>query len=80
MRKRPEFPNHIWSYDFVTDSTERGRQLRMLCVLAGLPLVRLGDLSEVLVPVLQRCNLLAERIQLRLHYLIVLKWIRQGRF
>lgn len=33
VRKRPEHPNHIWSYDFVTDSTERGRQLRMLCVL-----------------------------------------------
>jgi len=33
VRKRPERPNHIWSYDFVTDSTERGRQLRMLCVL-----------------------------------------------
>ena len=33
VRKRPESPNHIWSYDFVTDYTERGRQLRMLCVL-----------------------------------------------
>ena len=33
VRKRPEYPNHIWSYDFVTDFTERGRQLRMLCVL-----------------------------------------------
>lgn len=33
VRKRPEHPNHIWSYDFVTDYTERGRQLRMLCVL-----------------------------------------------
>ncbi len=33
VRKAPEYPNHIWSYDFVTDSTERGRQLRMLCVL-----------------------------------------------
>jgi transposase InsO family protein len=33
VRRRPEHPNHIWSYDFVTDSTERGRQLRMLCVL-----------------------------------------------
>ena len=33
VRRRPESPNHIWSYDFVTDYTERGRQLRMLCVL-----------------------------------------------
>jgi len=33
VRKAPEYPNHIWSYDFVTDYTERGRQLRMLCVL-----------------------------------------------
>jgi transposase InsO family protein len=33
VRKRPEHPNHIGSYDFGTDYTERGRQLRMLCVL-----------------------------------------------
>ncbi len=33
VRKRPEYPNYIWSYDFVTDYTERGRQLRMLGVL-----------------------------------------------
>ena len=33
VRKRPERPNHIWSYDFVTDFTEKGRRLRMLVVI-----------------------------------------------
>ena len=33
VRKRPLWPNHIWSYDFVEDRTERGRQLRMLVVI-----------------------------------------------
>ena len=26
-------PNHVWSYDFIEDRTERGSRLRMLCVL-----------------------------------------------
>lgn len=33
VRKRPIRPNHIWSYDFVEDRTERGRKLRMLVVI-----------------------------------------------
>jgi putative transposase len=33
VRKRPLWPNHIWSYDFVADRTERGRKLRMLVVI-----------------------------------------------
>ena len=33
VRKRPMRPNHIWSYDFVEDRTERGRKLRMLVVI-----------------------------------------------
>lgn len=33
MRKRPLRPNHIWSYDFVEDRTEKGRKLRMLVVI-----------------------------------------------
>lgn len=33
VRKRALRPNHVWSYDFVTDYTERGRQLRMLVVI-----------------------------------------------
>lgn len=33
VRRAPEHPNHIWSYDFVTDFTERGRRLRMLVVI-----------------------------------------------
>ena len=33
VRKRPLRPNHVWSYDFVEDRTERGRKLRMLVVI-----------------------------------------------
>ena len=32
-RYRPEFPNHVWSYDFVGDQTEDGRTLKILPVL-----------------------------------------------
>ena len=30
---KAEYPNHVWSYDFIEDRTERGGRLRMLCVL-----------------------------------------------
>jgi putative transposase len=33
VQKRPLRPNHVWSYDFVEDRMERGRQLRMLVVI-----------------------------------------------
>ena len=33
VRQRPLRPNHVWSYDFVADRTEDGRQLRMLVVI-----------------------------------------------
>ena len=33
VRLRPERPNHVWSYDFVSDSTHDGRAFRMLCVI-----------------------------------------------
>jgi transposase InsO family protein len=33
IRLRPQRPNHVWSYDFVTDRTHDGRAFRMLCVL-----------------------------------------------
>ena len=33
MRLRPEYPNHVWSYDFVADRTHDGRPLRMLTVI-----------------------------------------------
>ena len=29
----PDTRNHVWSYDFVTDRTEDGRQLRLLVVI-----------------------------------------------
>ena len=33
MRHRARYKNHVWSYDFVTDRTEDGRQLRLLVVI-----------------------------------------------
>jgi putative transposase len=30
---RAEYPNHVWSYDFVEDRTETGRKLRILTVV-----------------------------------------------
>ncbi|MCP4887786.1 MAG: hypothetical protein GY904_14350 [Planctomycetaceae bacterium] len=33
MRHRARYKNHVWSYDFVTDRTEDGRQLRLLFVI-----------------------------------------------
>ncbi len=32
-RRRPEHKDHVWAYDFVTDRTEAGGQLRMLTVV-----------------------------------------------
>jgi transposase InsO family protein len=31
--RRAEYPNHVWSYDFVFDQTEDGRQLKCLTVV-----------------------------------------------
>jgi len=33
IRLRPERPNHVWSYDFVSDRTHDGRSVRMLCII-----------------------------------------------
>ena len=33
IRKKPEYRNHVWSYDFVMDRTHDGRRLRMLTVI-----------------------------------------------
>ncbi|MEM6484098.1 MAG: IS3 family transposase [Pseudomonadota bacterium] len=33
VRKRALRPNHVWSYDFVADRTEKGRPFRMLVVI-----------------------------------------------
>ena len=30
VRHRARHPNHVWSYDFLTDRTEDGRQLKLL--------------------------------------------------
>ncbi len=33
LRLRAEYPNHVWSYDFVFDRTHDGRPLRMLTIV-----------------------------------------------
>lgn len=33
IRLRPEYPNHVWSYDFLEDRTHDGRKYRMLNVI-----------------------------------------------
>ncbi len=33
IRLRPEYRNHVWSYDFVADRTQDGRVLKMLVVM-----------------------------------------------
>jgi putative transposase len=33
IRLRPEYPGHVWSYDFVEDRTHDGRKLRILSII-----------------------------------------------
>ncbi len=33
VKRRAEYPNHVWTYDFVADQTEDGRMLRFLSVV-----------------------------------------------
>ncbi len=33
VRRRAEYPNHVWSYDFVFNRTHDGRPLRMLAIV-----------------------------------------------
>lgn len=33
VRKRPEYRDHVWSYDFVWDQTHDGRRIRLLTVI-----------------------------------------------
>lgn len=33
VRKRPEYKNHVWSYDFVSERTQNGRSIKMLTVI-----------------------------------------------
>ena len=45
VRLRPERPNHVWSYDFMSARTHEGRTLRLLTLLdtrvhAGMPSIR----------------------------------------
>ncbi len=33
LRLRPQYKDHVWSYDFIEDATHDGRKLRMLVVI-----------------------------------------------
>lgn len=33
VRQRPEYPRHVWSYDFLSDRTAEGRSIRILAVI-----------------------------------------------
>jgi len=33
VRRRAEYPNHVWSYDFIMDRTHDGRAIRMLTIV-----------------------------------------------
>jgi transposase InsO family protein len=33
VRLRPEYPNHVWAYDFLTDRTHDGRAFRVLTIV-----------------------------------------------
>lgn len=33
VRQRPEYKNHVWSYDFVAERTKNGRSIKMLTVI-----------------------------------------------
>jgi transposase InsO family protein len=33
IRLRPEYPNHVWAYDFLTDRTHDGRAFRLLTIV-----------------------------------------------
>jgi putative transposase len=33
IRLRPEYPNHVWAYDFVQDRTHDGKAFRMLTIM-----------------------------------------------
>lgn len=33
VKQRAEYPNHVWSYDFTEDRTERGQRVRVLSVM-----------------------------------------------
>jgi transposase InsO family protein len=55
IRLRPERPNHVWSYDFVSDRTEEGRTLRVLTLIdeyskecLALPVARRMGSSQVI--------------------------------
>jgi transposase InsO family protein len=33
IRKKPEHPNHVWSYDFVADTTKNGKPFKILNII-----------------------------------------------
>ena len=55
LRKKAEYPNHVWTYDFVMDTTQDGRKLKMLTVVdeftrecLAIPVARRLDSRDVI--------------------------------
>lgn len=47
IRLRPRYPNHVWSYDFVSDRTHDGLPLKLLTIVEEFPGNLLPLLSNV---------------------------------
>ena len=42
IRLRPEYKNHVWSYDFVSEQTHDGRKIKILNVVDELYIVNVA--------------------------------------
>ena len=40
IRLRAEYPNHVWSYDFVETRTSKGRKIKILNIIGGTSCIR----------------------------------------
>ena len=50
IRLRPQYPNHVWAYDFVPDRTVDGRPLKMLTIIDEF------SRQSLAIPVARRLN------------------------
>ena len=50
IRLRPQYPNHVWAYDFVADRTVDGRPLKMLTIIDEF------SRQSLAIPVARRLN------------------------
>jgi transposase InsO family protein len=55
IRRRPQYRNHVWSYDFVADRTHSGQPIRMLTVIDEYTRELLGDRSTTLFGHFEQC-------------------------